>query len=168
MCDFILKFMRFIVITLAVIMSIVGLVTLVGGIFAKDNEFLKHTDSNMAIFLTGLIFGLVTLLFSIIGIIGVLKGNRCCITMFCIILGVMTFVLVILAIVVSVAENKYKGDYEISTCTSNSSFISNLKGAYSHAATLLCTSNCPCNYKEPVSAPNFEKSSKGPTNVVKC
>lgn len=115
--------MRFIVITLAVIMSIVGLVTLVGGIFAKDSEFLKHTDSNMPIFLTGLVFGLVTLLFSIVGIIGVMKGNRCCITMFCIILGVITFVLVILAIVVSVAENKYKGDYKISTCTSNNSFI---------------------------------------------
>ena len=111
MCYFVLRFMSIIVITVAVITSIVGLVTLVGSILAKDNEFLKHTDSNMAIFLAGLIFGLVTLLFSIIGIIGVIKGNRCCITMFCIILGVMTFVLVILAIVVSVAENKYKGDY---------------------------------------------------------
>ena len=75
------------------------------GMFAKDNELLKITDSNIPIFSTRLMLSLGKFLFSIVGIIGVM---RCCIIMFCIILGVMKFVFVILAIVVSMAENKYR------------------------------------------------------------
>lgn len=107
MCDFILGFMRVIVITLAVVTALVGVLTLVGGIMAKSNTFMVYAQVNDGFFWAGLIFGLVLMLFSAAGIYGVAKGKRCCICLFCIILGIVTLVLVVLTISIAVIKGSY-------------------------------------------------------------
>lgn len=116
MCDFILGFMRVIVITLAVVTSLVGILTLVGGVMAKSNTFMVYAEVNDGFFYAGLIFGLILLLFSIAGIYGVVKGKRCCIFLFCFILGIVTVVLVALTIAIAVIKHSYMGVFGADHC----------------------------------------------------
>ena len=120
MCDFILGFMRVIVIVLAAVTALVGILTLVGGIMARSNTFMVYAQVNDGFFWSGLIFGLVLMLFSAAGIYGVAKGKRCCICLFCIILGVVTFVLVALTIAIAVIKGSYMGIFGKDHCDSSS------------------------------------------------
>lgn len=107
MCECLVGLMRVVVIILAVICAIVGLLTLIGGIIAKSNTFLVMADISTTIFLIGLIFGIVMMLFSIAGIYGVVKGKRCCIFLFCIVLGILALALVAIVIVIAVVQSSF-------------------------------------------------------------
>ena len=119
MCDFILGFMRVIVITLAAITAIIGILTLVGGIMAKSNTFMVYAEVNEGFFLSGLIFGLVLMLFSAAGIYGIVKGKRCCICLYCIILGLVTLVLIVLSIAIAVIRGNYMDVFGKDHCDSS-------------------------------------------------
>ena len=145
--------MRVVVITLAVVCAIVGLLTLIGGIMAKSNTFLEYAEINSAVFLTGLITGLVLMVFAAAGIYGVVKGKRCCIFLFCLILGIITFVLIVIVIVVAVVQGSFEEVYSHVKCgSSNDQYLTDLEDAYKSAAGLLCTDACPCNYKHSTSS----------------
>ena len=153
MCECLLGIMRVVVITLAVVCAIVGLLTLIGGIMAKSNTFLEYAEINSAVFLTGLITGLVLMVFAAAGIYGVVKGKRCCIFLFCLILGIITFVLIVIVIVVAVVQGSFEEVYSHVKCgSSNDQYLTDLEDAYKSAAGLLCTDACPCNYKHSTSS----------------
>lgn len=163
--------MRVVVIILAVICAIVGLLTLIGGIIAKDNTFLELADVSGTVFLIGLIFGIVMMLFSFSGIYGVVKGRRCCIFLFCIVLGILAIVLIAIVIMIAVVQSSFEETYQYMDCSnSNNTYLQDLEDAYTSAASMLCkTDNCACNYEHDYSTyPSFKYNATGPVNAVSC
>ena len=93
------------------------------------------------------------MVFAAAGIYGVVKGKRCCIFLFCLILGIITFVLIVIVIVVAVVQGSFEEVYSHVKCgSSNDQYLTDLEDAYKSAAGLLCTDACPCNYKHSTSS----------------
>ena len=170
MCECLVGLMRVVVIILAIVCAIVGLLTLIGGIIAKSNTFLVMAEVSTTVFMVGLIFGLVMMLFSFAGIYGVVKGRRCCIFLFCFVLGILALVLIALVILIAVVQSTLSDSYQYIDCANTSNtYLQDLEDAYSKASTLLCRSSCPCNYQyDHASFSNFHFDVDGPVNVVSC
>lgn len=170
MCECLVGLMRFVVITLAVLCCIVGLLTLIGGIMANHNTFLVMAEVSGTVFLVGLIFGIVMMLFSVAGIYGVVKGKRCCIFLFCLVLGILSVVLVALVILIAVVHATLADSYQYMDCgNASNTYLQDLEDAYSKASTLLCKSSCPCNYEHDHAIfVTLHYDADGPVNVVGC
>ena len=136
------------VITIAVVCAILGIVTLIAGIAAKSNTLLELISLNNTIFIIGLIFGLVMLVVSAAGIYGIVTGKRCCIFLFCIVLGILALIFVALTIAIAALHHSFENSYKYIDCNkSGNNYLHELKNAYTDAAKLLCRDQCPCGYK---------------------
>lgn len=111
------------------------------------------------------------MLFSFAGIYGVCKGRRCCIFLFCMVLGILAIVLIGIVVIIAILSSSFEHNYQYMDCSnSNNTYLQDLEDAYTSAASMLCkASNCACNYKyDRTPYVLFKYNATGPVNAVGC